>query len=100
MSVVVDRLETHWLIRLDGECSIASAPELKNLLVEWLASGKELRLDLESAGEIDVAVLQLLWATEREAERSGTLVTSRVSVAAACAARDLGFDHFPAAARG
>ena len=101
MPVTVDRLETHWLIRLEGELTLTSAAELKQLLLEWLASGKGLQLDLEHASEIDITLLQLLWAAGREAARTGAEVGSRVSEAAAAAARVLGFDRFAgAAARG
>ena len=95
MPVTVDRLATHWIVRLDGEFTLASAPELKALLLEWLASGKDLQLDLEQAGQIDITLLQLLWAAAREARRAGAGISSRVSETAAVAARDAGFERFP-----
>jgi anti-anti-sigma regulatory factor len=91
LPLTVDRDETRWLIRLDGEFNVTSAAELKKLLLEGLASGKELRLDLEGASEIDVTVLQLLWA----AGRASAGVVSGVSEAAAIIARDAGFERFP-----
>lgn len=97
MPVTLDRLETHWLIRLEGELTLASAPDLKPLLLEWLASGKDLQLDLERAREIDVTLLQLLLAAGREAARTGVEVESRASEAATAQSRDLGFDRFPGA---
>jgi hypothetical protein len=39
--------------------------------------------------------LQLLWAAGREAAWKGTGIVSSVSDAAAIAARDAGFEHFP-----
>jgi len=98
LSVTVDRLETHWLIRLEGEFTLASAPELKRLLLEWLESGKDLQLDLERADEIDITLLQLLCAAGHEAARAGLGMVSRVSEAAAAAAREAGFVRFPGAA--
>jgi chemotaxis protein CheD len=88
LSVTEEQHATHLLIRLEGEVNFTSAQELKRLLLEGLASGRALQLDLERAGEIDVTVMQLLWAAEREAARAGLGMVSRVSEAAAAAARD------------
>ena len=98
MSVTGEQHATHLLIRLENTVSFTSADELKKLLLEGLASGKTLRLDLERAEEIDVTVMQLLWAAEREAARAGLGLVSRVSEAAAAAAREAGFERFPGAA--
>lgn len=98
MAITVDRLEKHWLIRLEGEFGVTSAPELKTLLLEWVASGRDLQMDLERAEEIDITLMQLLWAAGREAARAGAGMVSRVSEAAAMAARDAGFERFPGAA--
>lgn len=98
MPVTVDRNETHWHIRLEGELALTSAAELKRTLLEWLASGKELQLDLERAEAIDITVMQLLWAAGQEAVRAGIGMMSRVPEAAAMAARDAGFKRFPGAA--
>jgi len=100
LPVRLDRLETHWLVRLEGEFTIASAPELKALLADWLASRKDLELDLERAGEIDVTLLQLLSAAGREAERAGVRVSIHMSEVAAAAARDLGFERLAGASQG
>jgi hypothetical protein len=80
---------------MENAVSFTSADELKKLLIEGLASGKEVQLDLERAEEIDVTVMQLLWAAEREAERAGLGLVSHVSEAAAAAAREAGFERFP-----
>ena len=80
-----------------GEINITSATELKKLLLEALAPGRELRVDLESATELDVTALQLLWAAEREARGSGvgfTLV-GRVPEEISVAVGDAGFRKFP-----
>ncbi len=98
MSVTGEQHATHLLIRLENTVSFTSADELKKLLLEGLASGKTLQLDLERAEEIDVTVMQLLWAAEREAARAGLGLVSRVSEAAAAAAREAGFERFPGAA--
>lgn len=72
MAVTLDRGETHCLVRLEGQVNIAAAAELKNVLLQALASGKELRADLGPASDLDVTALQLLLAAEREAQESGT----------------------------
>lgn len=95
MSVTGEQHATHLLIRMENAVSFTSADELKKLLIEGLASGKEVQLDLERAEEIDVTVMQLLWAAEREAERAGLGLVSHVSEAAAAAAREAGFERFP-----
>lgn len=72
-----------------------SAAEFKDLLLERLASGNDLRRDLEHPGEIDITVMQLLWAAGREADRTGTRIAIRVSDAAGLAAREAGFVRSP-----
>ena len=83
------------MIRLAGELTLTSAAELKNLLLQGLATGNDLRLDLEQAEEIDITVMQLLWAAGREADRKGASLAIQMSDAAATAARDAGFERFP-----
>jgi ABC-type transporter Mla MlaB component len=95
LTTTIDRDETRWRVRLEGELTLASAAELKSLLVEWLASGRDLQLDLERAGEIDITAMQLLWSAGRDRARSGKGIVSRVSDALGTAARDAGFEPFP-----
>ena len=70
--------------------NIASATELKQLLLEWLATGKNLDLDLEAVEEIDITIMQLLWSAGQEAARRGIGFGGRTSRAAAFAMRDAG----------
>lgn len=93
MSVTAEVLEDCSVIRVDGACSLASAGELKVLLVEWMASGKKLRLDLAGVEEIDLAALQLLWAAGREAERAGAEIAVRMTEEVASVAREAGFER-------
>ena len=72
-----------------------SAADLKSLLLEGLAAGKDLHLDLERVEEIDITIMQLLWAAGREAERTAARMIIRTSEAAGAAAREVGFDRFP-----
>jgi anti-anti-sigma regulatory factor len=91
----MERQESQSVIRLEGEFTLASAAELKNLLLQGLAAGNDLRLDLEQAVEIDIPVMQLLWAAGREADRKGASLAIQMSDAAAMAAREAGFERFP-----
>jgi hypothetical protein len=93
--LTMDREETHSLIRVEGEFNVTSAAELKNLLIEALASGQKIQLDLTRSAEIDVSLLQLLWAAEREAPWRDLGLVSSVPEAAGRAALDAGFARFP-----
>jgi len=95
--VTLDQNENFCLLRLEGEIDITSATELKTLLLQGLASGRELRVDLERATDLDVTAMQLLWAAEREARRSGMgiTLTGRVPKEISSAAGDAGFESFP-----
>ena len=95
MAITVERQEPDWVIRIEGQTTLASAGELKAVLLEWLCAGKDLHLDLGGAEEIDIPVMQLLWAAAREAARTGVELTYRVSSAAAAAVRDSGFAEVP-----
>jgi anti-anti-sigma regulatory factor len=85
---------------LEGEIDITVAAELKKLLLQAMASGTDLRVDLDTATGLDVTALQLLWAAQREAGDSGVEITlagqvpENISVAVA----DAGFEKFPVAA--
>ncbi len=98
MPITLERDELHSLIRLEGECGLGSVVELKSLLLAELASGRELQVTIEPAGTVDIAVLQLLWAAEREGPRSGARVTIRMSDTVVMVAREAGFEGFPVAA--
>jgi anti-anti-sigma regulatory factor len=95
LPVIVEELEGYSLIRLEGECTLTSAAELKRLLVEGLASGRELRLDLARLEEIDITAMQLLWAAGRQAERAGAGIAIRMSEAAGKTTREAGFERLP-----
>jgi anti-anti-sigma regulatory factor len=78
--IILDESEGISLIRIDGDVDIAMAAEMKNLLVKVLASGKDLHISMASARELDVTALQLLYATEQEAAKSGVRLTLDDSV--------------------
>ena len=93
--MTLEQHASHCLIRLEGQVTLTSATELHNLLLQWRAGGKNLELDLEQAEEIDITILQLLWAAAREAGRTGALIVCRASNAVILAAHDSGFDQTP-----
>lgn len=95
MPISSEQLDDHSILRLEGACTVSSAAEMKSLLLAGLGSGKELRVDLERAEEIDITVLQLLWAAEREARRTGGRMAVCVSEAMVSAASQAGFERFP-----
>ncbi len=94
MPVTMERLENHSIIRLEGELTVTSAAELKEVLLVAFANG-DLQLDLERAEEIDISIMQLLWAAGREAERKGVNISLRAPDAVTRAARDAGFEKWP-----
>ena len=95
MSATLERDDSRWRIRIDGEATLSTAAVLKALLVEWLAAGKDLELDLAAVEEIDIAALQLLWAVPREAARMGVQLSARLSAVVVQAAGNAGFSGIP-----
>ena len=97
MSASLEHTEAQCLIRLESGVDINSAAELKKLLVLALQSGKEVRVDLERATELDVTAMQLLWAANCEAKKTETSfsVAGRVPDAIRAALIDAGFETFP-----
>lgn len=71
MPVTLEENDALSRIRLEGAIDIECAAELKALLVRALNSGKETRVSIEGATHLDVTAMQLLWAAEREAARTG-----------------------------
>jgi anti-sigma B factor antagonist len=54
-------------LEIKGELNIFTAAELRLQLLEAIATGTELEVDLSQVGEIDSAGLQLMLAAKREA---------------------------------
>lgn len=81
--------------------SITSAGELKAALLRGLACETELSVDLAGATAIDVTGLQLLWAAEREARRSGRLFTlaGAIPEELLLTVHEAGFERFPGVSR-
>jgi anti-anti-sigma factor len=94
--IILEQSETLSVIRLEGLIDISCAAELKKLLLQALASGKEMRISLERAGDFDVTAVQLLWAAVREARKSGVGLTfvGVVPKEIADTLADAGFEKF------
>jgi anti-anti-sigma regulatory factor len=101
MPVSCDEGEALSIIRLQGDMNICSAAEFKRILLLVLAHGKDIRVDLSSVTELDVSVLQLLWAAEREAKGAGVGLsfTGQCPQEVALALAAAGFEKFPPPAK-
>jgi anti-anti-sigma regulatory factor len=97
MSVSLDLGEAQCLMRLEGKIDINSAAELKKLLLLALQSGKEVRLDLGQATDLDVTAMQLLWAANREARKLGSTfaVAGHLPESICTVVSEAGFEGFP-----
>lgn len=58
-------------LRLIGELTIYTASDTKAMLMERLAEGCDLEIDLSGVTEMDTAGLQLLILARREVEQAG-----------------------------
>lgn len=77
-----------------GELSMASAAELKERLMQALASGRDLDIDGSGVEELDITSMQLLWAAARDFSRGGLGLTGRLSPAALRVLDAAGFEPF------
>lgn len=96
MPVTLEQDETWSLLRLDGAVEIGCAAELKKLLVQALGSGKELRVSLAAAADLDGTAVQLLWAAARQAKAAGVnfSLTESVPGEVAAALGEAGLQQF------
>jgi anti-anti-sigma factor len=70
--LTLEQSESQSVIRMEGAIDIASAGELKDLLLKALGSGKkEMCVSLDGVTSLDVTAVELLWAAEREATKAG-----------------------------
>jgi anti-anti-sigma regulatory factor len=117
MPVILKQSEALNQIRLEGVVDIASAAELKELLVNVFKAGKseagdsetdkpvadkselskEVRISVEAVTDLDVTAVQLLWAAEREARGSGVVfkLADAVPESVSAALGEAGFLEFP-----
>ncbi len=70
------------VLRLEGEVGLKSAHELRRVLVQALASGRNVTVSLEQTSEMDLSTVQLLLAAGRAAARAQHSMTLTGSVPA------------------
>jgi len=63
------------VIRLEGAIDIAAAAEFKKLLLQACGTGKDVRVALDGATDLDVTAVQLILAAKRSAEGAGVAFT-------------------------
>ena len=73
--VKCDQTTNESVIRLEGEVDITCSVELKTMLIDAIAAGKPLQIDLSTATALDVTALQLLWLVRVEAAKNGIPLT-------------------------
>lgn len=97
MGTSIEQRDESKVICLEGVIDIASAAELKAVLLEALKSGKRLSLLLDKCADLDVTAIQLLWAAEREARASsvGFTLAGELPEKVSAALKDAGFERFP-----
>ncbi len=71
--------------------------EIKQVLLEALASHKILEIHLGNVEKVDFSFLQLLCATEKSAlnQKKSVSITGEIPESVKNAARDSGFSHHP-----
>jgi len=59
------------MIWLEGAIDITTAGDLKAALLEAIEAGSAISVVVDTATDLDVTAVQLLWAANREAKRAG-----------------------------
>lgn len=95
VTLVLEEREGQSLVRLEGDLNIAHAVEAKALWSKALASGKTLAVKLDSATDLDITALQLLYAARRQATSAGIgfVVEGEIPVEISAAMTDAGFEE-------
>ena len=108
MPITLKQEDRSSLLSLEGAVDIASAAELKALLIEALGWGKPVHVSISDEGglnaalnqaSLDVTAVQLLWAASREARAAGLELTldGPVPEPVTAALGSAGFHEFPVA---
>ena len=81
---------------MNGDLSVADAAEMKRQLIECMSSPKLLQIDASAAGDLDITIIQLLWALLAETEKAGKELGLRgaVSTGVASAIAEAGLPNF------
>jgi anti-anti-sigma factor len=75
VGVTLKQSKKSTVIRLEGAIDITGAAEFKKLLLKACESGKEVRVALDGATDLDVIAVELIWAARRSAEGAGVAFT-------------------------
>jgi anti-anti-sigma regulatory factor len=75
VGVVFSQVDDSNRICLDGVIDIACAGDLKAALLQAIEEGKEIRLSVSQATDMDVTAFQLLWAAKRTAKAKGVKIS-------------------------
>ena len=98
MAIALDGSESANVVVLEGTVDISSAAELKTALLQALDSGREVRIALDKASYLDLTAVQLLWAAEQQARRTGVAfrISGQIPDLVSTALAEAGFPSFPA----
>jgi anti-anti-sigma factor len=93
MGIHFEKNDAGGLVALRGTIDIACAAQLKALLLEALNTGTGVRISLDGATYLDVTALQLLWAAQQQAQRSGVplRIEGNIPQAVSAGLADAGF---------
>ncbi|HTB96812.1 MAG TPA: STAS domain-containing protein [Terracidiphilus sp.] len=72
VGVVLQKSEEVEVLKLVGAMDACESSQLKKLLLEVLHSGKRIGVDMEAMTYLDITCIQLLYALQQEAQRTGT----------------------------
>jgi len=101
LAIALDTHDAQCTLKLDGEIDINVSSELKRTLLEMIASGKTIQLDLAGVSDLDISAIQLLWAAFHDTAKKGVRlrVNGPVPKNLSRTLRDAGFDDFLSSAR-
>ena len=81
MPTLLREEEKTLVLEMSGELSVADASEMKRQLIEGMSSPKPFEIDASKVCELDIPVLQLLWAVMAEARKRSKKVEWRGAIA-------------------
>jgi anti-anti-sigma regulatory factor len=75
MQLCLDQAEAACSLLVNGSANIEIAEELKDLLIQAVATEKDLRVDMRGLTSLDVTIVQLLWAAQQKFTSLGRTCT-------------------------
>lgn len=91
----IDRTDEPYGLRLLGEIDLATAPVLHDALIECMAEGKPITLDMKDVTFVDSSGLQVILAAAVESQSVGTLVVKDPSAAVLRLMEVIGIEAIP-----